>query len=147
MHLNQKIERGKLRWNCTESGCFNQLRRPKIEQFADCFPGRIALGDVDGICQIGECFFLLEWKTQGRNILTGQRILYERLSAKGFWVLIVNGNAETMEVQAYCEFWNGKQLQWRAANFNDVHSRIKKWADWAEGLKKSSKAFAGRKTC
>ena len=29
-----------LRWDCERQGCFNLKRRPKIEVFADCFPGR-----------------------------------------------------------------------------------------------------------
>ena len=32
-----------LRWDCERQGCFNLKRRPKIEVFADCFPGRISL--------------------------------------------------------------------------------------------------------
>ena len=36
-----------MRWDCTSRGCFNQLRRPKIERFAACFPGRIAMSDID----------------------------------------------------------------------------------------------------
>lgn len=39
--------------DCARHGCFSLKRRPKIELFADCFPGRISFGAVDGIVEIG----------------------------------------------------------------------------------------------
>jgi hypothetical protein len=42
-----------LRLDCAAQGCFNLKRRSNIELFADCFPGRISFGDVDGIVEIG----------------------------------------------------------------------------------------------
>ena len=38
-----------MRWDCERDGCFNVLRRPKIEVFADCFPRRI-----NSVCLWGE---------------------------------------------------------------------------------------------
>ena len=38
-----------LRWDCQKQGCFNKKKRPKIEEFAECLPGKISFGDIDGI--------------------------------------------------------------------------------------------------
>ena len=35
-----------LRWDCAKRGCFNEKKRPKIEVFAECFPGRISFGKI-----------------------------------------------------------------------------------------------------
>lgn len=41
-----------LRWDCVSRGCFNRLCRPKIELFAACFPGRIAMSDIDATVEV-----------------------------------------------------------------------------------------------
>ncbi len=43
-----------MRWDCKRNGCFNLLMRPKIEVFDDCFYGRGAMGDVDGLFERNE---------------------------------------------------------------------------------------------
>ena len=128
----------KLRWNCEARGCFNVKRRPKIEVFDDCFPGSIEFGDVDAIVEMGGRAILLEWKSEAAYIPRGQQIMYERLSAKGIFAMVVHGNAETMEVKAYCFFWAGRQSHWRPASLDDVRSRIRAWAAWASLSKVSA---------
>ena len=36
-----------MKWDCGTRGCFNAIRRPKIEVFAEVLPGRIAMSDID----------------------------------------------------------------------------------------------------
>ena len=64
-----------LRWDCDHQGCFNKLKRPKIEVFADCFPGRINFGDVDGIVEINGYLLILEWKPERIELSRGQGIM------------------------------------------------------------------------
>lgn len=68
------------RWDCRTQGCFNLKKRPKIERFADCLPGRIAFTDVDGVIELCGNFLYLEWKSH-QDLGGGQRILFERLTA------------------------------------------------------------------
>jgi hypothetical protein len=97
-----------LRWDCASQGCFNLRRRPKIEIFADCFPGRISFGDVDGIVEVGGNALLLEWKSEERQLPSGQRLLYQRLTRNGpVSVMIVIGDAETMLIDATAIFADG----------------------------------------
>ena len=123
-----------LRWDCEKRGCFNIKRRPKIEIFSDCFPGRINFGDVDGIVEINGFALMLEWKTSAANELPkGQQIMYERITqTRKVAVIVIIGDAETMECKKYCLFFNGKQNKWAVADINQTKERIKKWAIWAK---------------
>ena len=128
-----------MRWDCITKGCFNVKRRPKIEIFSDCFPGRIGMGDVDGLVEINGRFLLLEWKTESTNLPTGQRILYERLTQKdGFAVIVVVGDAETMEVSQLCWFVQGRQTPWLNATMETVKQRIKGWAGYSLEAKRAT---------
>jgi hypothetical protein len=124
-----------MRWDCKSRGCFNQKKRPKIEQFAECFPGKIAMSDVDGITEINGHFLLLEWKVSKDCITTGQRILYERLTRLGshlFTVYVVAGDAETMEVEALKVFSNGKGLEWQDRSKETLLASIRKWVAFVQ---------------
>ena len=88
----------KLRYNCEAQGCFNKKKRPKIEVFDDCFPGRIAFGDVDAVVEMGGNFIFLEWKDANVPITTGQKIMHNKMIERGDAILVLNGDAETMVV-------------------------------------------------
>ena len=124
-----------LRWDCQKRGCFNQKRRPKIEIFAECFPGRINFGDVDGIVEIGGNALLLEWKSDARELPMGQRILYERLTLSGSCsAMIIVGDAETMMVAATSIFDRGLQYPaygYEPANLPLIKNRLAAWSRWA----------------
>lgn len=128
-----KTERAKLRWDCVTSGCFNRKCRPKIEVFAELFPGAIYMGDVDGLVEINGHFFLMEWKTHFGTLPKGQEIMYQRLAMKGFYVLVVSGDAETMEVSGCCSFWGGNWQPWQVANMDNIRGRITRWVAYATG--------------
>jgi hypothetical protein len=124
-----------LRWDCEKRGCFNLKRRPKIELFADCFPGRINFGDVDGIVEIGGNALLLEWKSEPRELPRGQRILHERLTRNSpCSVLIIIGDAETMTVEAARIIHDGIRYPAQGFEPTDLES-IKRdlieWSAWA----------------
>jgi hypothetical protein len=117
-----------MRWDCKKQGCFNLKCRPKIEVFADCFPGRINFGDVDGIVEINSKGLILEWKCFSDNIPIGQEIMYKRLSESGNLSTIgVFGNAESMNVKRYCWFRNGIWEGWEGATLEDVKGQMMEW--------------------
>lgn len=124
-----------LRWDCERQGCFNLKRRPKIELFADCFPRRISFGDVDGIVEIGGNALLLEWKSEERELPTGQRLLYQRLTCSGpVSVMIVVGDAETMLIDATAIFADGARHPaegFEPADLELVRHRLMAWSQWA----------------
>jgi len=127
-----------LRWKCDIDGCFNKMKRPKIEVFYDCFPGRINFGDVDGIVEIAGRALILEWKEHGIELPTGQRIMYKRLSShivnesSLITVAIVHGQPTTMEVYGYSFFSRGLQEDYVHGTLEDLKDRFCRWAKFAE---------------
>lgn len=115
-----------LRWKCDERGCFNKKKRPKIEVFHDCFPGRVNFGDVDGIVELNGQFLWLEWKEPGAPLPTAQRIMYERAPPQ-FTVLIIWGDAETMVVQGCAVYREGKCIKTGPADLDRVRKLITAW--------------------
>lgn len=121
-----------MRYDCDSRGCFNVEMRPKIEIFADCFPGKINFGDCDGIVGIGRRFALLEWKSPGAPIAIAQEILARDFSSlPDCTVFHVEGDPKTMEVVRYRVYWRGKPSAWRDAGLDSLKARIKDWADFA----------------
>lgn len=122
-----------MRYNCERQGCFNVMRRPKIEEFADCFPGRIAMGDVDGIVEINSRGLLLEWKSNDAPLKLGQKIMYERLTqSRILSVIVVHGNAQTMQIFQYAWFADGNLQHPVRATLQDVKNAMREWAMWAQ---------------
>lgn len=125
-----------LRWDCDKRGCFNRVKRPKIEVFKSCFPGKISFGDVDGIVEIGGCALLLEWKPSTDELRDAQRIMYQNLSKDGkFTAIIVVGDAETMAVTHSQYFKYGKRSQWIECDIEHVKKFCIAWSSWANGIK------------
>lgn len=130
---------GAMRWCCEKDGCFNQKKRPRLEVFDGCFaPSRIAFGDVDAAVEVGCNFLFLEWKSGGRRptISTGQDLLYARLSSRdGITVVVVNGNAETMEVSEVAVYHNGRRGPWEACDLDALKRRVAAWYQRAKAGK------------
>ncbi len=121
-----------LRWDCEKQGCFNQKKRPKIEIFADCLPGKIALGDVDGLVEIQGNLLFLEFKEHGR-IPRGQQILFERLTRLcPATVLVVEADTETMDIFGVSYIFDGKIEPQVLMNQEGLKNLVRSWADWAQ---------------
>ncbi|HOI56166.1 MAG TPA: hypothetical protein PLP01_13020 [Phycisphaerae bacterium] len=120
-----------LRWDCARQGCFNLHKRPKIELFADCLPGRLAFSDVDAIAEVNGNFLVLEWK-EHRRVPTGQRVLYQRWTAAGpTTVLLIVGDARGMTVDEVACVHGGAVGPWRETDMDGLRRDIRAWADWA----------------
>lgn len=122
-----------MRWDCTQKGCFNTHRRPKIEVFSDLFPGRISFGDVDAIVEINGNALLLEWKSDRNDLPKGQEIMYKRLTRSSpLSVLVVVGDASTMAVTAMGDFFRGNYTPVRPCSIDDVRAAIASWVACAQ---------------
>jgi hypothetical protein len=120
-----------MRWDCAKRGCFNIKKRPKIELLADCLPGQIAFGDVDGIVEINGNLLLLEWKEHQR-LSQGQRILFERMTRLcPATVLVVEGDAETMVVNSIRTVRRGRIEGAESADLDELRRRIRAWSEGA----------------
>jgi hypothetical protein len=123
-----------IRWNCGEKGCYNKTVRPRIEYFAECFPRKIAMTDIDGIVELGGNFLMLEWKQPPGALGRGQQIMIEKLTAKGmpFRVYVATGNSQTLETYEYSIYENGMVQHFLDTNLDELRGSISEWASWAD---------------
>jgi hypothetical protein len=122
-------------WDCTQRGCFNKKRRPKIEQFAECLPGKIAFSDVDAITEIQGRALVLEWKADPSAIPLGQSLMWRRLTKTGdITVLCIAGDAENMDIShvrwCYKGTWDSA---WQSADMQRVKDMIRAWVAEVSG--------------
>lgn len=124
-----------MRYNCEASGCFNLLRRPKIEQFASVLPGRIAMSDIDATVEVNGRFFFLEMKSFEGPIPMGQRIYFERLTRLSPYIVVavICGDAATMSVSSMLYIYGGQVSGWQPATLDDVKAALADFTDWARG--------------
>ncbi len=101
--------------------------------FADCFPGLISFGDVDGIVEINGNLLLLEWKSCADPIPDAQHIMYKRITKKSaaVRVFVVAGDAESMQINAFCKYEHGKPSAWQKTTLEEIKFQLTMWADWA----------------
>lgn len=121
-----------LRWDCAKQGCFNQKKRPKIEVFADCLPGKIAIGDVDGLVEIQGNLLFLEFKAHS-VIPRGQQILFKRLTRLApAVVLVIEADTETMDIFGVSYIYQGQIEPQVAMDLDGLRALIQSWATWAQ---------------
>lgn len=131
-----------MRWDCGQAdNCWNRIKRPRIEVFAECFPRRISFGDVDGPCartsivEINSRALIMEWKDSPGDVPTGQDMMYRNLSRLGFFVAaVVAGNPRSMEVTHYGLYIDGEFTGWRPTTLDFLKRLFLRWAARAEKL-------------
>jgi hypothetical protein len=120
-----------MHWNCEKQGCFNKKKRPKIEMFADCLPGRIAFSDIDAAVEVEGNFLILEFKEHD-NIPKGQRIFFNRLTRLvPATVLVINADVETMDIHGVSYVADGRIEPQIEMDLQGLKDTIKSWSDWA----------------
>lgn len=119
-----------MRWDCENRGCWKAKCSPNIEYFAHALPRNLAFTDLDGTAEVNGHFLILEWKSYGGEIPTGQRIYFERLTklSPNITVVIVAGDPETMEVWNVQYIHKGQLRGWKNCDLEQLHERIKRWA-------------------
>lgn len=124
-----------MRYDCEKQGCFNKKRRPKIEQFVDCLPGKIAFTDIDAACEINGHQLWLEFKTFEGDLNRGQHLLFINQTSvqtgKENAVFVCVGNAQSMEIQSVAVYCRGEYTDFFACDLNKLRGMIKAWADKA----------------
>lgn len=125
-----------MRWKCSQLGfgCYNDLARPKIEVFAECFPRRICMGDIDGCVELNGYFLIMEWKRYAKPLAAGQSIMYDRwvrLPGRMFTVLCIAGSAQTMHV-THAMNYTGPESEWMAHDLDWCKRFMRRWSAWAE---------------
>ena len=129
-----------MRWDCSpdKDGCYRRLGQPDLTVLDECFPGRIAMTDVDGLVEINGQFLFIEWKRRG-DVPAGQRIMFERLTRyPEFTVLVVLGDPGTMAAERYDVFRRGQRRGWRDCSLPELKRHVRAWADRASRAARAS---------
>ena len=136
------MSRGRMRWDCSpdKDGCYRRLGQPDLTVLDECFPGRIAMTDVDGLVEINGRFLFIEWK-RGGDVPAGQRIMFERLTRHPeFTILVILGDPRTMEVERYDVFRDGRRKGWRECGLSELKRHVRTWAERASRASPASPA-------
>ena len=101
--------------------------------FDDCFPGKIGMSDIDGVVEISGRFLFLEWKSKGGGLTTGQRIMFEQITALSHkvTVIVVCGHPRDMVIETVQVFHRGRSNKPEPCDFDGLKTRLSSWADRA----------------
>jgi len=122
-----------MRHDCERQGCFNTIRRPKIELFAECFPRKIAMADVDGVVEINQRFLFLEWKTPFAQLSSGgKRTLCAFSMIEGSISIAAWGDAKEMSVIELSLWVKGNRYDCPEPNMEVLKLWMKTWAILAD---------------
>ena len=118
-----------MRWDCDHSGCWKDKNLVKLGVFDECFPGNIGFSDIDGVVEIDGHFLLIEWKYGDSELPEGQRIMFENMTKDERWIVVlVNGNAESMEVSSTQVIAKGRMRQPEESSIGNLKLRCNQWA-------------------
>lgn len=122
-----------LRWNCEFQGCWNKIKRPRIEDFAADFPRNIGMTDIDGSVELNGHFIFLEWKDYPVDTIPqAQGLYFERLTRVSDFIIayFVHGDAARMEAYSFRFMWQGRLSSVYPCTMQTLHDRFQKWSKW-----------------
>jgi hypothetical protein len=123
-----------VRWKCEESGCNLVYAKFHIEDFYDCFPRAISMGDADGFVELNHHFLFIEHKSgEPREPAAGemgQFMALQRMTkvCNRFTVVYVFGNPCTREFTHWRSIKNGIVGDWVETDFTRFKKRVGAWA-------------------
>lgn len=127
-----------IRHCCETHGCYVKEQTPDWGFLDSSFSNKIRVGDIDGIVEANGHLLILEWKGFIGEVPTGQRIMFEKITAiNNIIVFVVSGDpVETVpshikvysngklvaneacdktKLQRYCVGWETKARNKKAA--------------------------------
>ena len=116
----------------TRTVAIGKVGQPDLTVLDECFPGRIAMTDVDGLVEIKGQFLFIEWK-RGGDVPTGQRIMFERLTRHPeFTILVILGRSPGpwRWSATTCSRADGARAG-RDCDLSELKNHVRAWADRA----------------
>lgn len=94
-------------------------------------PEKATFAGVDALTMVAGNILLLKW-TDRKELDSNQRIALEGMTSRSpTTVMIIEGDPESMAVDAFRTVHAGTVDDRREADLDDVHFVIKDWSDWA----------------
>jgi len=121
-----------IRHNCETHGCYIKKMTPNWGFLDSSFSGKITVGDIDGIVEANGKLLVLEWKTTGACIPSGQEIMFVKATNCGkITVIVIWGDPEETTVSHSQSFVKGIQNKKIEAGEDDIKSMCVAWESWA----------------
>jgi len=127
---------------CHKHGCANLALNPKLHRYDDCFPGKIALGDIDGSVELNGHILWVEWKHKAilegeefENVHKAQWIqakAFTRNSGKQTFVFVV-GPLALPDTWAWRRVSRGGWAHdWNRTGEAGLMDMFRRWSAWAQ---------------
>ena len=125
----------KMRWKCDALGCYLKNCEPNIGMFEKYFPGRISMGDFDGVVELNGAFFVLEWKGPNGEVSSGQNMTFKAFTQMrdDNLVVVVHGDPMTMEIEKMAYYYQGWFYDYTPAKHDDLVKMIQGWVEAVRG--------------
>ena len=128
-----------LRHDCDANGCAAKVLAPKLRAFDHCFPGRIAMGDIDMSVERNGWILLVEWKRGTQTLGFVQRNRPQVRQAQAFTLnsprqtfIFALGDSLSMDVAAFRVMRNGDWLHGWQKGRERFEQYLKSWSAFAE---------------
>ncbi len=102
---------------------------------AGTMPGKMTASDIDGIIERRGKFLVIETKSPGVPVPTGQRILLDALADNGaFTVIVVHGQPGKPEQLTVTTSVNGERVmrEYNPATLETLRDIVKRWFAWVD---------------
>lgn len=103
-----------------------------LDIFEGCFGGRIKASDIDGVVERKGHVLFFEFKSPGREVDTGQDLLFRALQRPANQhVIVVEGRRHSPVRYA---FWGDEGPKgWTKCDLKSLRKRVASWYRWANG--------------
>ena len=103
---------------------------PDLTVFDDCFPGNMSMGDMDGWIEVNDHYLLLELKSGDAPVPTGQEIMFERLTRRReFTVLVINVDNPGWNIRSVKYYRHGVCHDDDVTTMEQLKDKIARWAE------------------
>jgi hypothetical protein len=111
----------------------------------ECFARGIRISDIDGAVERNGHLLFIEAKPLGKQLSTGQSIMFSQLASNGFTVLILWGECnKPVEMMIWIPH-QANPLKKRDADEAKVKEFVRKWFTWADQVGPKRKLDKKRK--
>lgn len=115
-----------IRHKCEERGCWLKTM-PDWGFLDDCFPGRIRMGDMDGVVERHGFLFLAEWKGPGVPLPKGQQIMFSNLCRRGNTIAVCWGDVTAMAPEKVRLFHDSKDSEIGSPTQDKLREIARRW--------------------
>lgn len=117
-----------MRWKCDEQGCFLTMSVPDLTVFDDCFSGKIGMGDLDAWVEVNDHYLFFELKHPGVKLPTGQRIMFERLTRRpDFTVVVIEARMPGWHIKSAVLFKGGVAQNLDITSLSELKNKVAAW--------------------